>query len=226
MVKSVSPEASKLKDGVCIVIIKTLVVGPLATNCYIVGSESTKVGMIIDPGDDAEEILRSVKDLELDIKFIVLTHGHLDHSGALKEIKETIWAEIALHSDEFEPLYGEYPSLGAMFGLAYPPPPCPDRFLKDGDSLDLGDLRFSILHTPGHTPGGISLLGEGVVFTGDTLFNCGVGRTDLPSSSHDQLMDSLSTKLMVLPDDTIVYPGHGPQTTIGAERSSNPYLPS
>jgi len=226
MVKSVLSEANKLKDGVCIVIIKTVVVGPLATNCYIVGSESTKVGMIIDPGDDAEEILKGVKDLELDIKFIVLTHGHLDHSGALKEIKETIWAEIALHSEEFEPLYGEYPSLGAMFGLAYPPPPCPDRFLKDGDSLDLGDLRFSILHTPGHTPGGISLLGEGVVFTGDTLFNCGIGRTDLPSSSHDQMMDSLSTKLMVLPDDTIVYPGHGPQTTIGAERSSNPYLPS
>lgn len=180
--------------------------------------------MIIDPGDNATEIVKSVADLGLDIKFIVLTHGHLDHSGALKEVKEAIWAEIVLHSDEFEPLYGEYPSLGALFGLAYPSPPCPDRFVKDGDSLELGNLHFSVLHTPGHTRGGISLLGEGVVFTGDTLFNGGVGRTDLPGSSYEQLMDSIHTKLMKLPDDTVVYPGHGPETTIGAERQGNPFL--
>ena len=111
-----------------------------------------------------------------------------------------------------------------MFGLSYPSPPPPDRLLGDGESIDIGDLRFSVLHTPGHTPGGICLLGEGIVFSGDTLFNYGVGRADLPGGSYSQLMDSISTKLMTLPDTTIVYPGHGPDTTIGTERQGNPFL--
>ena len=205
-------------------ILKILVVGPIAANCYIVGSESTKEGMIIDPGAEAEEILKSVKDLELDIKLIVLTHGHMDHIGALKEIKEATGAEVAIHSDDAKSFQGQSQSLGAMFGLFYPAPPRPDRLLKDGDSLDVGDLHFSVLHTPGHTPGGICLLGQGVVFTGDTLFNYGIGRTDLPGSSYDQLMNGIHTKLMTLSDDTVVYPGHGPETTIGAERQGNPFI--
>jgi len=206
------------------VILKTLVVGPIAANCYIVGSESTKAGMIIDPGDEAEEILKGVKDSGLDIKLILLTHGHMDHIGALKEIKEATGAEVAMHSDDAKSLQGQSQSLGAMFGLFYPAPPSPDRLLKDGDSLDIGDLHFSVLHTPGHTPGGICLSGEGVVFSGDTLFNYGIGRTDLPGSSYNQLMNGIHTKLMALPDDTVVYPGHGPETTIGAERRGNPFL--
>ncbi len=206
------------------VILKTLVVGPLASNCYIVGSASTKAGMIIDPGDEAQKILKSIKDLGLDTEIIVLTHGHLDHSGALKEIKEATGAEVAFHSDEAKPLQGQYQSLGAMFGLSYPIPPRPDRLLKDGDSLDIDGLHFSVIHTPGHTPGGICLSGQEVVFTGDTLFNQGIGRTDLPGGNYDQLMNSIHTKLMALPDNTIVYPGHGPKTTIGAERRSNPFL--
>jgi len=206
------------------VILKTLVVGPIAANCYIVGSESTKAGIIIDPGDEAEEILKGVKDLGLDIKLIALTHGHMDHIGALKEVKEATGAEVAMHSDDAESLQGQSQSLGAMFGLFYPAPPSPDRLLKDGDSLDVGNLHFSVLHTPGHTPGGICLLGQGVVFTGDTLFNYGIGRTDLPGSSYKQLMNGIHTKLMTLPDDTVVYPGHGPETTIGAERQGSPFL--
>jgi glyoxylase-like metal-dependent hydrolase (beta-lactamase superfamily II) len=180
--------------------------------------------MIIDPGDEAGGILKSVQDLELGIKLIVLTHGHLDHIGALKEVKEATGAEVAIHSDDAKPLQGHYQSLGAMFGLSYPAPSPPDRLLEDGDSLDIGDLQFAVLHTPGHSPGGICLSGQGVVFTGDTLFNQGIGRTDLPGGDYDQLMNSIHTRLMTLPDSTSVYPGHGPQSTIGAERQGNPFL--
>jgi len=204
------------------VIVEKVVVGPFASNCYIVGSESGKDGIIIDPGDEAEQILKKVGDLGLKIRLIALTHGHLDHVGALKEVKEATRAEVAVHADDAN--FVQYQSLAAVFGLSYPTPPPPDRLLKGGDSLDVGGLHFLVLHTPGHSPGGISLLGEGVVFTGDTLFNYGVGRADLPGGNFSQLLDSIRTKLMVLPDSTIVYPGHGPATTIGAERAGNPFL--
>lgn len=203
-------------------IVEKLVVGPFASNCYIVGSQSNKEGMIIDPGDEAKQILKRVKDLELDIKFIVLTHGHIDHTGALKEVKEATGAEVAVHGDDAKSLNNQLVAIA--FGLSYPAPPPPDRLLKGGDSIDVGDLHFEVLHTPGHTPGGICLLGQGVVFSGDTLFNYGVGRTDLPGGSSSQLMNSIQTKLMTLPDNTVVYPGHGSDTTIGAEREGNPFL--
>ncbi len=203
-------------------IVKRVVVGPFASNCYIVGAESNREGIIIDPGDNAKEILRIVNDSGLDIKLIVLTHGHIDHTGAVKEVKEATGAEVAIHTDDAKSLQEQ--SLARMFGLSYPPPPPPDRLLTDGDSIDIGDLHFSVLHTPGHSQGGICLLGGGVVFSGDTLFNYSIGRYDLPGGSYSQLMDSIHTKLMVLPDDTIVYPGHGPETTVGIERQNNPFL--
>jgi len=203
-------------------ILKKLVVGPFASNCYIVGSESNKEGMIIDPGDEAEVILGNVKDLELAIKFIVLTHGHIDHIGALKEVKEATGAEVAIHTDDAQALQEN--SVSAMFGLSYPTPLPPDRLLQGEDSMDIGDLHFLVLHTPGHSPGCICLLGQGVMFSGDTLFNYGIGRADLPGGSYSQLMNSIHTKLMILPDNTAVYPGHGPDTTIGAERRGNPFL--
>ena len=203
-------------------ILKRLAVGPFSSNCYIVGAESAKEGMVIDPGDEAEVILGEVKDLGLEINSIILTHGHIDHIGALKEVKKATGAEVAVHTDEAESLK-EQP-LSKMLGLAYPPPPPPDRLLQDGNSIDIGDLHFLVLHTPGHSPGGICLLGKGVLFSGDTLFNLGIGRTDLPGGNYSQLMDSIHTRLMTLPDDTIVYPGHGPETTIGAERRGNPFL--
>jgi len=207
------------------VILKRLEVGPLASNCYIVGSESTKEGLIIDPAAEAKRILKAVEDLGLDIKMIVLTHSHVDHIGALSEVKEATGADFAVHADDAEALHSpEARSFSAMFGLSYKEPPAPDRLLNGGDSIDIGDLHFLVMHTPGHSPGGICLLGHDVVFTGDTLFNYGIGRTDFPGCSYSQLMNSIHTKLMVLPDSTAVYPGHGPDTTIGAERQGNPFL--
>ncbi len=203
-------------------IIEKLEVEPFASNCYIVGAESNKEGIIIDPGAEANRILKRVEDLGLEIKLIVLTHPHMDHIGALKEVKEATGAEVAIHTDDAESLQKQ-PSR-ARFGFSYQAPPPPDRLLKDGDSVDIGDLHFLVLHTPGHSPGGICLLGEGVVFSGDTLFNFGIGRFDMPGGSGSQLMNSIHTKLMVLPDNTVVYPGHGPETTIGTERQWNPFL--
>jgi glyoxylase-like metal-dependent hydrolase (beta-lactamase superfamily II) len=204
-------------------IVKPLEVGPLASNCYIVGSEQTKEGIIIDPGADAPVILKKVKELKLDIKYIVLTHGHFDHIGALSEVKEATGAEVAIHEADADSL-GDSAFVATQWGLHCPEPPSPDRLLKGGDSLDISELHFLVLHTPGHTPGGICLYGEGMVFTGDTLFNFGIGRYDLLGGDYTLLMKSLITKLMVLPDNTKVYPGHGPTSTIGAERRGNPFL--
>ena len=203
-------------------ILKLLVVGPLASNCYIVGDEATKEGFIIDPADEAERIWQSVEELGLKIRLIVLTHGHPDHIAALKEIKEATDAEIVVHSGDSE--YHRQQALSLAFGFNYPAPPPPDRLLEDGDSIDIGDLHFEVIHTPGHTPGGICLFGHGVLFSGDTLFNYGIGRYDLPGGDYAQLMNSLQARVMVLPDETTVYPGHGPKTTIGAERQGNPFL--
>jgi hydroxyacylglutathione hydrolase len=208
------------------VIIDRVVVSPFDTNCYIVGSEDSKQGIIVDPGDEAVVILRRVADLGLDIKLLVLTHGHIDHVGALKAVKEASGAEMAIHADDAKSLRGLRGLLQSVLvpGLSYPVPPPPERLLQDGDILDVSDLNFQVLHTPGHTPGGICLLGDGVVFSGDTLFHYGIGRTDLPGGSYHRLMESIRTRLLVLPDETIVYPGHGPETTIGAERAGNPFL--
>lgn len=205
------------------VIIEKLEVGPLAVNCYVVGDEASRMGMIIDPGAESVTILKRVKALGLDIEVIVLTHAHFDHIGALKELKEVTRAEIAIHTDDAQSLpLGN--TLGAVFGFSFLPPPAPDRLLKDGDAINFGTQRFLVLHTPGHTPGGICLLGEGMVFTGDTLFYASIGRADLPGGNSKQLMDSINTKLMALSDNTSVYPGHGPKSTIGQERRHNPFL--
>ena len=201
-------------------ILRNLVVGPFGSNCYIVGSESDRVGIIIDPGADTKHILKEVKELGLDIRYIVLTHGHMDHIGAVKGVKEATGAEVAVHADDARFL--RRLSLSTLYNHSFPA--SPDRLLGDGDSIDAGDLHFTVLHTPGHSPGGICLLGHGVLFSGDTLFNYGIGRTDFPGGSHSQLINNIRTRLMTLPDDTLVYPGHGSETTIGTERRGNPFL--
>jgi hydroxyacylglutathione hydrolase len=207
-------------------ILRALEVGPFASNCYIVGSEATKEGMIIDPGAEAEFILDDVRQIGLSIKLIVVTHTHMDHVGALQQVKASTGADFAIHEAEASGRTGQ--GMARMLGSIMPgssePPPEPERLLKDGDVIEIGDLSFSVIHTPGHSPGGISLYGQGVLFSGDTLFNFGIGRTDFPGCSHEELMDSIHNKLVTLPEETIVLPGHGPQTTIGAERKYNPFL--
>ncbi|MFC2001282.1 MBL fold metallo-hydrolase [Chloroflexota bacterium] len=190
-------------------LVNKLVVGSYASNCYIIGSESTKEGMIVDPGAEADEILKSVKELGLDIKIIVMTHGHVDHVGALSKVRETTGVEAVIHAADSG---GNEEQPGKL------------KFITGGDTIDIGDMHFLVLHTPGHSTGSICLLGHGVVFSGDTLFNYGIGRYDLVGGSYSQLMNSLHTKLMVLPDETVVYPGHGPDTTISTERRANPFL--
>jgi hydroxyacylglutathione hydrolase len=206
-------------------ILKTLVVGPFASNCYIVGSESSKKGLIIDPGAEAKLILKTVNDLGLMISLIVVTHAHIDHIGALAPVKESTGAEFAIHEDEAKASLGMFSRmLSSMTGGSFTQPPKPDRLLKDGDVIEVDELKFIVLHTPGHSPGGISLYGHEILFSGDTLFNYGIGRTDFPGCSYEKIMDSIKNKLMTLPDDTVVYPGHGPATTIGEEKRGNPFL--
>ena len=207
-------------------ILKTLELPPFMSNCYIVGSEATGEGMIIDPGSKASSILKTVHELGLSIPLIVATHSHLDHVAALKEVKEKTGAQYAIHEAEAsDKLFrGVARIFGPLVGGSFDAPPKPDRMLHDGDIIEVGDLRFTVLHTPGHSPGGISLWGHGIVFSGDTLFNFSIGRTDFPGCSHTQLMESIFAKLMVLPDETVVLPGHGTQTTIGEERLRNPFL--
>ena len=204
---------------------KTLVVGSFAANCYVVGSSSTMKGMIIDPGAEAATILRTVQQMGLSVSLIVITHAHIDHVGAVRAVTEKTHAQFAIHEAEKGLLLTAPMRMLTSLGLTpIKSPPQPDRLLKDSDRIDIDDLHFEVLHTPGHSSGGICLLGRGVVFSGDTLFKLGIGRTDFPGCSHERLIKSIHDKLMVLPDETIVYPGHGPPTTIGDERRGNPFL--
>ncbi len=193
---------------------------------YIVSCGKTGKAAIIDPGGDEERILAEVKKAGLDVISIIATHGHPDHVCGNRRIKEATGAAIIMHSADAaffnQPEIQHYFS---MLGLESSPPA--DRLVEDGDIIEIGEERLRVLHTPGHTPGGICLLCGSDVITGDTLFVGGLGRTDFPGGSHQELMDSIKTKLLVLPDETVVWPGHGyggKQSTIGEERQTNPYF--
>ena len=205
---------------------RALELGPFLANCYIVGSDRTGEGIIIDPVAEAETIMDNVRQLGLTIKLIIATHSHPDHIMALGQIKEETGAPFAMHEAESAGMIASGMSrvMGMFMSGSAEPLPKPDMSLKDGQVIEVGDLSFTVLHTPGHSPGGISLYGHGMVFVGDTLFNFSIGRTDFPGCSHQQLIESINSKLLTLPDETIVYPGHGPQTTIRAERQHNPFL--
>ncbi len=196
--------------------------GTFQANCYILGTEVGGKGIIIDPGDDPKEILDHVRKLGLTVEYMLLTHGHPDHCGALKHLKENTHTRIAIHNADVKLLQDR--AMSFFLGLGYHRPPEPDVLLNDGDEIRVEDLTLKVLSTPGHTPGSICLLGNGFVFSGDTLFNSSIGRTDLPGGSSQDIIQSIERKLLTLPDDIIVYPGHGPATTIGAERRGNPFL--
>ncbi len=205
-------------------ILKCLVVGAYGANCYIVGSEKEKVGMIIDPGAEAGRIISEINKFDLTIKTIILTHGHGDHTGAAMEVKEETGAEIAVHPDDVAMMNDKI--LSSLLGMAHNQIPKADMLLDEGDIIEIGELTFTVIHTPGHSRGGICLLGEGVLFSGDTLFQYSIGRTDLPRAGGDYktIIASIKNKLLTLDDEIIVYPGHGPKTTIGAERRGNSFL--
>ncbi|MCX8082960.1 MAG: MBL fold metallo-hydrolase [bacterium] len=194
-------------------IIEKIVVGEFQTNCYIVGCEKTGKGFIIDPGDEYEKIIKIVKNLKIEPSFIVNTHGHMDH---IKD-DDKFQLPVYIHSQDVECLTNPSKNLSLFFGLPFV---VDVRYIaiEDGNILKAGTLSFSVLHTPGHSPGSICLICGNIVFTGDTLFCDGYGRTDLPDSSEETLFHSIRTKLLTLPDETIIYPGHGTPSTIGQER--------
>ncbi len=204
-------------------ILKLLPLGQFQTNCYLVGSESTKEGIVIDPGSDPLVIIDQIRRLELKIDLIVNTHAHIDHVLAIESIKRATGAKFAIHADEI-PILEQAPASAASWLGSPVTVPAPDILLKDGDIIEAGDIKLTVIHTPGHSPGGICLYTEGILFSGDTLFNFGIGRTDFPGGNHRQLLNSIALKLFVLPDDTVVYPGHGPDTTVADERQGNPFL--
>lgn len=204
--------------------ISTLPVGLIQTNCYVVGCEETKEGAVIDPGGHPGRILAEVERHGLAIKYVLNTHAHIDHTDANGAIVQATGAPLALHPQDLPILTAS--GGAALFGIQADPSPAPDLELHDGDELEVGTLRFRVLHTPGHTPGHVCFYepAEGALFDGDVLFFRGVGRTDLPGGSWQQLMDSIRRVLFALPDETKVYSGHGPATTIGDEKRQNPWL--
>ena len=189
-----------------------------ATNCYIVADKKTKEAFIIDPGAEAEKIIEMVNILNVKVKYIILTHCHGDHTGALTEIKEKLGGKILIHRDDAEGLYNEEINLSYYIGMDNPELEADSR-LDDKDKIHLGDVEFEIIHTPGHTRGGICVYCKEnkMIFTGDTLFRGTWGRTDLPTGDFEDIINSITNKIMVLPEDTIIYPGHGKSTIIKEE---------
>jgi glyoxylase-like metal-dependent hydrolase (beta-lactamase superfamily II) len=208
--------------------ITRLVLGPLETNCWVVSDDSGGPTIVIDPAEDADRILAEVADRG--VAAVVLTHGHFDHIGAVSELLARTGAPLLVHEDDAVSITTSSGTGGAAFGFDVTAPPA-DRLLSDGDRIESGDLVLRVLHTPGHTPGGICLFAEGAeteapqLFSGDTLFAGSVGRTDFPGGDGRALARSIASKLSPLPAETNVHPGHGPDTTIGRERRLNPFFP-
>ncbi|MCD6162223.1 MAG: MBL fold metallo-hydrolase [candidate division Zixibacteria bacterium] len=196
-------------------------VGPFQTNCYLVRGNNKAI--IIDPGDEFFRIEKLINKYNAEVEKIILTHGHIDHIGAVSQVKNITNALVMIHPDDAGMLTDAKANLSAYHDTEFTIDAA-DEFINDGDIIEIGGIQLKTLHTPGHTPGGISLLTDGIVFTGDALFWGSIGRTDLPGANHETLINAIKSKLLTLPDETIVYPGHGPQTTIGKEREINPWL--
>ena len=200
-----------------------LAVGPLQCNCHILADEASKEAVIVDPGDDADEILRRVKGYT--VRVLLHTHCHFDHMTGTRKVAEATGAEILIHKADkayYDSLAGQYRMFGMPQEVDDPLPV--GRFLKDGDRIEFGKQALGVIHTPGHTKGSCCFHTEGLVLSGDTLFCRGIGRTDLPGGSAEEELESIRRRLFTLDPETVVFPGHGPQTRIADERAENPFL--
>ena len=204
-------------------IIKSLAVGPIMANCFIVGCKDTLEAAVIDPGDEADRILMALAESNLTVKYIINTHGHFDHVGANRRLKDATGADLLIHALD-APMLGQLMAAASAFGLSSENSPPPDRTLEEGDQMAFGKLKLQVIHTPGHTPGGISLYTDGHLFVGDTLFAGSIGRTDFPGGDYETLISSVRDKLFPLGDDVTVYTGHGPETNLGHEKRTNPFV--
>ena len=204
--------------------VKCVAVGRLFSNSYVIFDSESKEGIIIDAGDEAEKIFSIVKNHGVAVKGIFLTHGHFDHVLALKDLEEKLGCGFYIHKED-ERILSSAPSDAKTFlGIDVPPPPKPDGWLQDGQTITIGRSAAKVIHTPGHTPGSVCFVFDGFVFTGDLLFAGSIGRTDMPGGDLNSLLSSIKNKLFKLPDDYLVYPGHGPSTMIGVEKSMNPFV--
>ena len=203
-------------------LLERMVVGPFATNCYLVACPKTREAVIIDPGDDGERIVRRVQELKLKVKYVLNTHAHIDHIGANDEVRAALKVPLLAHVADLSRYRSPQASSALARGQAEAEPP--DRFLQEGDLLEVGTLKIKVLETPGHSPGSITLDINGVLFVGDALFAGSIGRTDFPGGSFPGLIQSIKEKILTYPDNTEVFPGHGPPTTVGDERRYNPFL--
>ncbi len=203
-------------------IVKSLAVGPIMANCFIVGCEDTHEAAVIDPGDEADRILLSLAESKLRLKYILNTHGHFDHVAANKKMKDATGADLIIHALD-APMLSQISASASMWGLSSDDSPPPDQTVEEGDIINFGNLSLKVIHTPGHTQGGISFYTDGCVFVGDTLFAGSIGRTDFAGGNFETLIASIREKLFRLADDTRVLTGHGPETTIGSEKQYNPF---
>ena len=204
-------------------VVVPIVNGRYVENCWLLGDPGTREAVLIDPGEEPERFLAAIASGGWTLRAVWLTHAHIDHVLGVPRIKEATGVPVLLHPAD-RPLYDAVPGQAAMMGFHSAPLPAPDGELVHGQSLGVGGLRFEVRHTPGHSPGSVSLVGEGRVFGGDVLFQQSIGRTDLPGGNYYVLMRSILSEFLTLDDATIVHSGHGPDTTIGAERADNPFL--
>lgn len=203
--------------------VRVMEVGALGANAYLVEHGASGSAVVIDPGGDAGEILSAAAEEGLRVERVLLTHGHFDHVGAVAEIRKKTGAKVHIHADDVARLTSASRQ-GLIFGLRVPDQPAPDAIVAEGDRIPFGGGEFLVLHTPGHTPGCVSYVLGGWAFVGDLIFAGSIGRTDLPGGSYDDLIASVRAKIFTLPDDTVLLPGHGPATTVGVEKRTNPFF--